>query len=151
MMGLIATIASWWDDVRFWWKENFAWPFANFILDHFNWLPYDIEGQMFRRDDGLEIIWNGEYNKSRSFVKSTDRGIFGQFEGLPDGTVFICNYIWGCDGTLKNIRDVRVLLWGEELRRSIVDGTPIPPSCFMKDSLLEYQERYKHETVVQGK
>ena len=53
---------------------------------------------------------------------------------------------------IKNIRNsIRVLLWGEELRRSIVEGTPIPPSCFMRDSLLEYQEWYKRETVVQGK
>lgn len=114
---MMSRILIMFEDFKFWWNETIKYPIFDFLLNHFNWIPYDMKGQLFRIDDTdtntVYIKWHGTYN--RSFSTVTDKRLVRKFKDLPSGTVFVCRYIWGTDGRLKNVRDVYPMFYPDEL------------------------------------
>lgn len=96
-------------DIRFWFKLHFLFPFYDFILDHCNWI--EMEGQLFRTEDAIYIRWHGSYNKDMSVVPKSSK-LYSKFNEISHGSVFMCDYIWGIDGQLKNVRDISNVVTG---------------------------------------
>lgn len=115
---MVRKIQNMFENFKFWWNETIKYPFFDFVLNHLNWIPYDIKGQLFRIDDidtnAVYIKWHGIYNKSFSTV--TEKRLVRKFKDLPSGTVFVCRYIWGTNGRLKNVRDVYPMFYPDELK-----------------------------------
>lgn len=101
-------------DFKFWIKEKFVFPIQNWYLNHFNWIH--MEGQVFKDGDLIYVRWNGEYNKSTSLIeKSRCPRLFNKLDWVCDGSVIQCDYIWGMDGFLRNVRQVICVMTVKEI------------------------------------
>lgn len=105
------------ENFKFWWNTTIKYPIFDFILNNFNWIPYDIKGQLFRINETdnsvVYIKWHGTYNRNFSVI--TDKRLIKKFSVIPSGTVFVCRYIWGTDGQLRNVKDIYPLFYPNEL------------------------------------
>ena len=102
------------EDFKFWLKEKFVFPVQDWYINHFNWIH--MEGQVFNDGDLIYVRWNGEYNKKTSLIeKWRCPRLFKKLDWVYDGSVIQCEYIWGMDGFLRNVRRVKCVMTVKDL------------------------------------